>query len=350
MRQGRKKPFDIVMTVVVIVAAGVFGTVSLMKWRPLKEGGTASQGQKLTPMQSNSQSNERVSPQPQWSSDFTNFLVCGIDNTNSLTDVIMIVGFDNKTKKVSILQIPRDTYAGSDIPTRKYNAVYGHHDKGVSGMETLKARVENDFGIEIGNYAAVTTKGFRTLVDAAGGVEVNVPIDMDYDDDKQDLHIHISAGKQTLNGSQAEQFVRFRKGWKQGDLGRLDAQKIFLASFAKKLQSLGVWKISAEILPVIKQPDFLTDLSIYDMLELASAAKQVSLSSAKIYTMPGEPYTSKDGTAYYSAHKKELLAILNADFVPNGITLKLDDLKIKQKMYKEASETDSSSFENILSK
>lgn len=348
MKHGKRKPLIIAVTVAIVVLAGVIGGVFLMNWRPLKESGNADSQNDPSPLQQSGV--ESASSQPEWSGDFTNFLVCGIDNTNSLTDVIMIVGFDNSTKKVSILQIPRDTYAGSDIPSHKYNAIYGHHKKGESGMEKLRAHIEADFGIEIGNYVAVTTKGFRELVDAAGGVEVDVPMNMNYDDDKQDLHIHLKKGRQVLDGSAAEQFVRYRKGYKQGDLGRLDAQKMFLAAFAKKLKSFSALELSSRILPVIKQPDFLTDLSIYDMIKLAGSAKQVNLSDVKIYTMPGEAYTSEDGTAYYSVHKKELLDILNADFVPSGVALEPDDLEIVQKANSEKSQTNSSSFENILNK
>lgn len=332
----------IIVTVVVCAAAA--GLAALKNWRPLLGSGT--------PLSSRSQAKSRPqvrqsSSQPQWNGSFTDFLICGIDNTNSLTDVIMIVGFDNTTKKVSILQIPRDTYVGSDVPTHKYNAVYGHHAKGVSGMETLKATVEKDFGIKIGNYAAVTTKGLRTVVDAAGGVDVDVPINMNYDDEKQNLHIHLKAGRQHLDGSGAEQFVRYRKGWSQGDLGRLGAQKIFIASFAQKLRGMGAWQLGSKILPVVKPPDFVTDMTVYDMLKLWNSAKQVSLANAVIYTMPGEPYVGKDGSAFYSAHKKELLAVLNAGFVPPGVTLEKGDLGIVQKANTTES-SGSSSLESIL--
>jgi LCP family protein required for cell wall assembly len=260
----------------------------------------------------------------------------------------MIVGFDNKTKKLSILQIPRDTYAGADVPSHKYNAIYGQHAKGESGMETLKAHVQSDFGIKIGNYVAVTTKGLRQLIDAAGGVDLDVPINMNYDDPAQGLHIHLKAGQQHLNGSQAEQFVRYRKGWSDGDIGRLQAQKIFLAAFAQKLKSENLWNLATKILPVVKQPDFTTDLSAADILKFGGSAKNVDLNNATVYTMPGQPYKSSDGSALYSVHKTQLLAILNKGFVPPGITLKAGDLHIKQKTDAGDDESGGGSFDDIL--
>jgi polyisoprenyl-teichoic acid--peptidoglycan teichoic acid transferase len=350
LKQSRAKKFVLVFSFVLAVLACVTaaGFVALKYWHPLRESGVLPSSSQ--PSSQPRASSSAASSQPQWSGDFTNFLICGIDNTNSLTDVIMIASFDNKTKKISILQIPRDTYAGVDVPSHKYNAVYGHHDKGVSGMETLRARVERDFGIKIGNYAAVTTKGLRKIVDAAGGVDIDVPINMNYDDKQQNLHIHLKKGKQHLDGSGAEQFVRYRKGWTQGDLGRLDAQKIFLAAFAQKLKSLGVWRLGTKILPVVSPPDFLTDMSALDIISLWGSAKNVSFSNATVYTMPGEPYTGSDGAALYSVHKKELLKILNKDFVPTGVSLTLDDLGIIQKANIESSASGGSNFDEIINK
>ena len=161
----------------------------------------------------------------EWNGSYANFLICGIDKTNLLTDVIMVVGFDNTTGQINILQIPRDTYAGKDIPSHKYNAIYGHPPKGVSGLDYLKAHIQRDFGITINYYGAITTDGLDMLVDSVGGVDLYVPVNMNYDDRAQNLHIHLKKGYQHLDGNKAEQFVRERKAYVNGDLGRLDTQK-----------------------------------------------------------------------------------------------------------------------------
>ncbi|MFO7160421.1 MAG: LCP family protein [[Clostridium] cellulosi] len=322
--------FVIAATFITVAAAA--GTAALKNWRPLKEKGSAPETASKTSS----------------TEDFSNFLLCGIDNTNSLTDVIMVANFDSKNHKLTLLQIPRDTYVSGDVPSHKYNAVYSHHDKNVSGMETLKAQIENDFGITIDHYAAVTTKGFRKIVDAVGGVDIDVPINMNYDDDEQDLHIHLKKGLQHLNGAKAEQFVRYRKGWSQGDLGRLNAQRIFLAALMQKIKSMSAWEIGTKIVPVVSAPNFLTDLSGYQMLEFYNLAKDINLSDAAVYTMPGEPF-SLDGVDYYSVHKDELLEILNAHFVPEGTELSIYDLKIVQMADSVKTDNNADDFENILS-
>jgi polyisoprenyl-teichoic acid--peptidoglycan teichoic acid transferase len=329
------------------------GLAALKSWRPLREQGAAvsrkesSQGKML---KGKTAKTEKPKAKPVTSSDFSDFLVCGIDNTQTLTDVIILVGLNNKSKKIFIMQIPRDTYVGGSVPTHKYNAVYGHHKKGVSGMETLKAQIERDFGVKIKSYAAVTTKGFRKVVDAVGGVNLSVPVSMYYDDPYQNLHIHLKKGMQHLDGAKAEQFVRFRKGWLSGDVGRLDAQKLFLAAFAKKLKGAGTVQLAADLLPVVSPPDFVTDLSAYEMLELYASVKDIALKNARVCTMPGEGYRGKSGASFYSVDKKALTALLNRGFVPPGVRLTPAELKIEQKTDTVSSDDQGNDLNKLLKK
>jgi LCP family protein required for cell wall assembly len=336
-----KKAVIITASAAVIIAVFAVSAAAFLNWRPLKEGSAAK-----------TSGSESLSREPNeqllWNSDFSDFLVCGIDDTSFLTDVIMLVSLDNTNKKISILQIPRDTYVDKNVPTHKYNAIYNHHEENQSGMDALKAQVETDFGVKISNYAAVTTKGFRNVVDSVGGVEVDVPIDMNYDDDAQNLHIHLKKGKQCLNGEAAEGFVRYRKGWSMGDVGRLSAQQIFLAAFTKKLQTLSFSELSTKVLPVLKEPEVKTDFSVYEILELYNSHKDISLQNSKVFTMPGEYFTSDSGLSLYSVHKDELLKILNSNFVPSGVTLTSDEIGIKQVSDKEKSSASSNNLSDIL--
>lgn len=315
-------------TVAVLSFIGAGAFVFLKNWHPLRDKTNAAQESSVVYTNG-------------WNSEVTDYLVAGIDNTGSLTDVIMIVSVNSVNKTVSILQIPRDTYVDLDIPTNKYNAIYSHHDKDESGMDKLVSQVEKDFGVEIKNHFAVTTGGFRSLVDAVGGVEIDVPKDMNYDDPEQNLHIHLKKGKQLLDGKKAEQFVRYRKGWSQGDVGRLSAQQLFLSAFATQIRDMSAAEIAAKLLPIVKKPDFKTDMSALDMMNLYNLQKDISLENSAVYTMPGEYYTSNHGLSMYSVHKDELLAILNKSFVPSEVTLTKDDIGIKEVSSKE--ETSSSS-------
>lgn len=315
----RVRVVNAVSIVLLVAAALTFTGCLLLRARPFAEPGAA-------PSQASSAA---AQTEPTAADGPVNLLLCGIDSSSRLTDVMMLARIDGDAGKIRLLQIPRDMYAGPDVPSHKYNAVYSHHPEGVSGMETLRARVERDFGIRVDHYATVTTAGFRRLVDAAGGVDLTVPVDMDYDDPAQNLHIHLKKGPQHLDGSHAEQFVRDRHDWAMGDFGRLQAQKIFLAAFADRLRSLGVLALTTRVLPVLSAPDFLTDMTAGQIAGLYRAAGKMDLSQATVATVPGEYYTS-GGVSYYSPDLSELLGLLNASFVPAGTRLTRSDLGLRQ--------------------
>lgn len=315
----RVRIINAVSAVLLVAAVLTFTGCLLLRARPFAEQGAA-------PSEASSAAAPAAS-QPE--SGPVNLLLCGIDSTSRLTDVMMIARVDAGSGRIRLLQIPRDTYAGADVPSHKYNAIYSHVPKGVSGMETLRARVAKDFGIPVDHYVALTTAGFRRLVDAAGGVDLTVPVNMDYDDPAQNLHIHLKKGPQHLDGSHAEQFVRDRHDWITGDLGRLQAQKIFLAAFADRLRSLGAFSFAARVLPVVAPPDFLTDMSGGEIASLYLTAGKLSAAQATVSTMPGEYYKS-GGVYYYSPHITELLGLLNESFVPAGTTLTRADIGLQQ--------------------
>jgi len=98
----------------------------------------------------------------------------------------------------------------------KINALIG---KG--GEKMVIDMVEDITGLPVDYYVTLNFKGFREIVDTLGGVEINVPFDMDYDDPYQNLHIHLKKGKQVLDGKKAEQFVRYRKATTTGKVMRM---------------------------------------------------------------------------------------------------------------------------------
>lgn len=341
---AKKIAIRVVSIVVIVLSAMTIGVSAFLVWQPFKR-------QSKTPVVLSGESKQAAGSSSKyegWSSSFTNFLVCGIDKTGKLTDVIMVVALNTKSGQINVMQIPRDTYAGSDIPTYKYNAVYGSNAK-YDGMENLKAHVERDFGIKIDHYASITTDGLDKLVDAAGGVDLTVPMTMNYDDPYQDLHIHLKKGYQHLNGNQAEQLVRFRHGYSEGDIGRLDTQKLFLAAFSSKLKSMSKLDLTAKILPVlVGQAGFTTDLNGLQLIQLGVTAQKINMSSINVQTMPGEPfYLGK--ASLFSVHKQQLLEVLNKYFVPSGYTLNESDLKIRQMADQYTDYTNSGdNFDNIL--
>ena len=139
-------------------------------------------------------------------------LILGVstDLDSQLTDTIMVASYNPNTQKANLLSIPRDSYTGKNTAkataSLKINALYNIEK---TPEKTLKA-VNEITGLDIKYYVIVKTEALIQLVDAIGGVEFNVPIDMKYDDPTQDLHIDLKAGTQKLDGEKAEQVLRFR--------------------------------------------------------------------------------------------------------------------------------------------
>ena len=192
-------------------------------------------------------------------------LILGISTDQTgvdLTDTIMVLSYNPGTQKATLLSIPRDTYTGSN-PSKatayeKINALYNRKHR---ADETLEA-VNKITGLNIPYYIVVKTEALIKLVDVIGGVTFDVPINMDYDDVTQNLHIHLKAGEQLLDGNKAEQLVRFRhnnnyttypEDYGDNDTGRMKTQREFILQIMKQtLKPDNMWKVF-EILDVAKE-------------------------------------------------------------------------------------------------
>ena len=129
-------------------------------------------------------------------------LAYGVDNDAGGSDTNMLVRFDAENKKIDVVSLPRDTLMSNG---HKLNSSYNN-----GGTEKLRSNIEDMLGVPVDFYVSVDLKGFIALIDQIGGVDFDVPEDMDYDDPYQDLHIHFKKGLQHLSGQQSMEVVRFR--------------------------------------------------------------------------------------------------------------------------------------------
>jgi len=169
----------------------------------------------------------------------SNFLIAGVDNHN-LTDTIIVGSFYRETGDIKMMAIPRDMYTrlpdhrleqmraeGLRPPTTmKINALRAFG--GRNGIYYLKHQLGEMLGVEFHYYVEMDLIAFRYIVDAAGGVYIDVPVPMFYNPENEDFEIRLSPGLQHLNGTAAEMFVRFRN-FPTGDLGRNQSQMEFMA-------------------------------------------------------------------------------------------------------------------------
>lgn len=225
-----------------------------------------------------------------------NLLICGKDRASGLCDVIIVVQLDSVCHKASLVQIPRDTYAAyTEDSYRKLNGA----PASLGGVRGLAAFLSKNLGVPIDHYALVDLDCIGDTVDAIGGVTLTIPTDMDYEDRSQNLSIHLKAGKQTLSGDLAEQFLRFRSGYVTADLGRLDAQKLFLSAFLTDIKENCTLPTIVRIVRTL-YGRVETDLSLGDCVRLASAGMKLSPERLSMETLPGEAArTDGDSGAWY---------------------------------------------------
>lgn len=245
-------------------------------------------------------------------------LIMGVseDISAELTDTIMLAGFNPETNQAFILSIPRDTFVGSNEATAggfdKINALYQK-----SPQKTVEA-VENLTGINIDYYITVKTSALIEIVDAIGGVDFDVPINMDYDDDTQDLHIHLKAGQQKINGEKAEQLVRFRHNnngttysaeYGDNDEGRMKTQREFLKAIATQVvQWNNIDKVKEITNAIFK--NLKTDITLSKILGYVPYATSFDVNNLEMDQLPGTPEKINE-LWFYKADTSETSELIN---------------------------------------
>jgi len=262
-----------------------------------------------------------------------NILCAGRDDAAFNTDVLMLVSFDTQNGSASVVQIPRDTYLdGGKINAlwaKKRNAAMknGSSQLDKDAMDALCTALEETLCIQIDHWVLCNLTAFREAVDALGGVTVDVPCDMHYDDPEQNLSIHLSAGKQCLNGAQAEGLVRFRSDYIRGDLGRVDAQKLFLSALLAKAKEISVLQLPSLLKTAVKHLSM--SLSFSDLLYFAKGAQKLDLANVTFLTLPGTDCREygDSGAWYYVLSRQGTWETVNAhlNVYQNDIDAKLFD-------------------------
>lgn len=315
-----------------IVAAVVGGFVYIKTLRPNVDTGVPFETPKVTDPVNTADSDTTAVPEKVYERDTerVNFLVMGRDLAGWNTDVMMLVNFDMREKRISVMQLPRDTcfrFAGSRSKLNATlihmrNKAYDDSGRNMSGNELTKEglkgfaeALEKSLCIQIDGCAIINLSGFRNVIDILGGVNINVPYDMDYEDPEQDLYIHLKAGEQVLDGEKAEMFVRFRSGYVQGDIGRVNAQKIFLTALFKQFKS----SLTLSTIPKLAEQavkEIVTDVPLTDIIAYAKELWSVDLENVVMMTLPGTDARTEvnSGAWYYVINRQLALDMINEYF------------------------------------
>jgi len=244
-----------------------------------------------------------------------NILLMGSDGGRS--DTMMVVSLDPRTRLVDLVSVPRDTYhpvpGHTAVGAQKLNAVYGFKG-GDGGPEGVRRQVAALLGIPIHYYVNIDYQGVREVVDILGGVPVEIPFRMVYDDvyDDPPLHIRFEQGSHLLSGDDAVKYLRWRKNNGEegaGDLGRIQRQQDFMGAALKKALGLK--------LPSVIQASFRhlkTDMPVDRMLRYGAVLAGFDPSGLQAQLIPGEVQTV-DGLSVYvhdpAATEALLLALYN---------------------------------------
>lgn len=224
-------------------------------------------------------------------------LILGVstDLDSELTDTIMVASYNPNTQKANLLSIPRDTFTGKykskATASQKINCLYNISR---DPEKTLDA-VNEITGLDIEYYVLVRTEALIKLVDAIGGVEFDVPIDMYYTDKTQDLVIDLKAGTQTINGEKAEQLLRFRHNndgtsypieYGDNDFGRMRTQRDFImATLKQTLKPGNIFKIG-QILEIANE-NVETNLQLSYIKDYVPYAVEFNTENMETATLPG---------------------------------------------------------------
>lgn len=220
------------------------------------------------------------------------------------SDSCILVRVDPVNYIVTMISIPRDTKITVNGSTQKFNAAYAY-----GGIKETIKQVKKLMGVDISHYAEISFNGLTDMVDAVGGVEVNVPSAIN----DPNTNVYVPAGQQTLNGAQALSFARSRK-FGDGDFTRSADQRVLIDALIRKAYAMDV----SEIPNVLKAAkNFVkTDLRLGDMVSLATqfitADKELTLYSAMVPSTTG----SEGGASYVYTDKDALSRMMK--MVENG--------------------------------
>ena len=238
--------------------------------------------------------------------DTVNILLIGADyneigKTEGRSDSIMLVSLNFKTEEIFIMSIPRDTYA----EVEGHGKTKINHSFAYGGVELLLSSVENLLNIPIDYYAATNFAGFEQVIDAMGGIDIEVDKDMDYQTYYD--HIQLEKGFQHLDGKQALQFVRYRQD-ALGDIKRVERQQLFMQAVIDKMTSWqGILSLPSVISAAFDIID--TDLAKSDIMRIALNVITWDLTDLQTETLPGD-FAEINGLSYWQPDKEKLNALL----------------------------------------
>jgi len=260
----------------------------------------------------------------------TTIAVFGVDKDGYRTDVNMLVFFHHETAEMDIVSIPRDTKVKipddifEEINETRSGVKQNERINAIPAYVSAKRRnevsvsvLENVFGVDVDYFVNMDLDGFKYIVDEIGPLTMNIPIDMYYEDKAADppLYINIKAGEQEINGTQAELLIRYRKGYANADIGRIDMQHQFMEAFMDELLKP---ENRFNMVGILEAAFVHVTTDFKDAVNYLIYLDELSLDKISMSTLPGTG-SEHDGSYVYDVEGTKALfeEIINRNYEEN---------------------------------
>lgn len=229
------------------------------------------------------------------------FLLAGVDSTGeetgTRTDTLMLIKADKDNKTVDMISIPRDSYVSINGNMDKINAAHSY-----GGIELTMDVVRDFLGINLDKYMVISFEAVIKGIDALGGMDVEVSNDVA-------SAMGISPGIHTMTGDEVLNYVRFRKGYQNADLGRINTQQDFIKQFIKEATKAKNLPKLPKVYMAMK-PYLKTNMGMKELTDLALNFKSVDTSSLNSVKLEGECFDF-NGISYYKIYPDSIENIRN---------------------------------------
>ena len=284
----------------------------------------------ITPAGGNIKLNQLINTPKEFQGKEFNVLITGVDRSSTgnlsagaandsnvndgMTDMILYVHFNNETGEMKMLQIPRDTMVTTDTSISGNYRINGvaktQGSDNNNNMAALCELIADQYKLKIDGFITIRLEMLVSLVDTFGGLELDVPIEMDYGGS------HLDKGYQTLNGAACEFLLRTRHIYPNGDIGRLNMQRQFYAALFRKLKSIGnIWDVARLTPAVLNYME--TSLSASDLISFAVSMLKIDSSKIMICQMPVYGGPKYNGESLLYPARQEDADLLNQYFREN---------------------------------
>ncbi len=309
------KRITLLLMAVVLISTTVLGVLAAKKLSEMPFGEQVSIGEL-------DKENDQVG--------MINFLLIGIDADGTRSDTNMLLSYDGYSDRINILSFPRDTKVIMNGHSQKLNAAMGvglakaKAEMDDAPEEELIRQVKSLSGLPVHYFVTVDFDGFKEIIDVLGGVEFNVPYNMNYDDPVQNLHIHLKKGQQHLDGQMAHDFVRFRQNnggsapgeYVMGDEGRIYWQQRFLkALIAQKARPEYFDKLTDIFDVIVKH--VRTNYTMQDLLKHVDVIQNLNVNDIESYQLPGDA-VYENGVAWYVQDEAKTDQLIHDVFLPRS--------------------------------